>query len=139
MQPGGQDEAPQQVMQAAAYLCQGACTAHRHCFGPFLAREIRGCRPASPRENAAPRQQYHSPGRRLVPSLSHAAAFQAVHRWVDHLLETKKVTTITTTGHSLGAALSTLCAFDIAEYLEALWTQVATHRAGWKTVGGRPA
>ena len=59
---------------------------------------------------------------------------QVVHHWMRKLMSTHNVTTITTTGHSLGGALSTLSAFDIAEELERLWAHGNSQvREGWVT------
>jgi hypothetical protein len=47
--------------------------------------------------------------------------FKVVRAWLAHLLRSHNVTTISTTGHSLGGALSTVSAFAIGRELDRLW------------------
>lgn len=54
---------------------------------------------------------------------------QMVHKWLEVLMRENNVTTITTTGHSLGGALAHVSGLDIAELLDGLTFPIA----GWKT------
>jgi hypothetical protein len=50
-----------------------------------------------------------------------ACDLQLLRKWLPLLMKEYNVTTITSTGHSLGAALSTLTAYGISELLRNQW------------------
>lgn len=68
----------------------------------------------------------------LIAAATHMTPHvQVVHAWLPQLLKEHKVSTITTTGHSLGGGLATLCALDVAQHLDQNWAR--WDKTGWKT------
>ncbi|PRW39379.1 phospholipase A1 [Chlorella sorokiniana] len=66
-----------------------------------------------------------------VPLEDERSPREVVHEWLRYLFEHNKVTTVSTSGHSLGGALCTLSAFDIAQEVDRIFKQPIP--AGWKT------
>lgn len=60
---------------------------------------------------------------------------QSVHAWLSELMNVYNVTTITTTGHSLGGGLATLCAYDVGCWVEKQW---ADNKDPFKTTRNPP-
>jgi hypothetical protein len=58
-------------------------------------------------------------------------AVQVLRMWLLRLFKEHNVTTVTSTGHSLGGALATISAFGVADLLEQQWE--GWDKAGWKT------
>eukprot|EP00878_Enallax_costatus_P005614 GHUV01005887.1.p1 GENE.GHUV01005887.1~~GHUV01005887.1.p1 ORF type:complete len:573 (+),score=69.78 GHUV01005887.1:124-1842(+) len=61
----------------------------------------------------------------------HLSPRQVVRKWLMKLMKEHKVTTITTTGHSLGGGLATISAFGCAKLLDDEFD--TWNKAGWKT------
>lgn len=64
-----------------------------------------------------------------------AAAVQACRVWLKRLFQAHNVTSVTSTGHSLGGGLATISAFGVADLLDTCWDDWAQERQDqkWQT------